>query len=481
MNVRTTTTAATIMLLAAGHALAQSTIRVPADAPTIQSAIDRAADGDTILVSAGRYGERLSLDGLSVTLRGEDGAGATVLDGSGLGAPVLTAVLGAGDAIALEGFTITGATAFGGAVKVEGGAITVSEALFEANAQGGLNTLLSAVTLSDVDFVDNAASNGGAGVYVLGGSLTIDGARFRGNLGRGLGGALYVGHARLDARGIEAVGNGMGEVLPDGSTRHFSTLGGGAIYTTGVSGRIDGARLVGNTAAFGGGLYVAGDGTLTVVNTLVSGSLTGLGAIYANASAPVIVNCTIVDNDDWGLFGTRGSAAIVRNSIFSGNEVDHRSIEIGGPGVADVAFTLVNGTAAATLGAGIVSGDPMLDDGFAPMPGSAAIDAGDNAAVPAGVTRDLIGGARFVDDPATPDTGAGAAPIVDLGAVEFWPGDAAGCAADLDGDGVLTVFDFLAFQGLFAAGDAGADLDGDGELTVLDFLAFQNAFDAGCP
>ena len=56
----------------------------------------------------------------------------------------------------------------------------------------------------------------------------------------------------------------------------------------------------------------------------------------------------------------------------------------------------------------------------------------------------------------------------------------AGCAADLDGDGVLTVFDFLAFQNLFAAGDLEADFDGDGALTLFDFLAFQNAFDAGC-
>jgi hypothetical protein len=26
-----------------------------------------------------------------------------------------------------------------------------------------------------------------------------------------------------------------------------------------------------------------------------------------------------------------------------------------------------------------------------------------------------------------------------------------------------------------------ADVDGDGELTIFDFLAFQNAFAAGCP
>ncbi|MEO1279112.1 MAG: GC-type dockerin domain-anchored protein [Planctomycetota bacterium] len=55
-----------------------------------------------------------------------------------------------------------------------------------------------------------------------------------------------------------------------------------------------------------------------------------------------------------------------------------------------------------------------------------------------------------------------------------------GCRADLDGDGSLTLFDFLQFQNLFDAGDIAADFDGDGSLTLFDFLAFQNEFDAGC-
>jgi len=55
-----------------------------------------------------------------------------------------------------------------------------------------------------------------------------------------------------------------------------------------------------------------------------------------------------------------------------------------------------------------------------------------------------------------------------------------GCRADLDGDGVLTLFDFLAFQNAFDMGDLLADFDGDGVLTLFDFLAFQNEFDAGC-
>jgi hypothetical protein len=59
------------------------------------------------------------------------------------------------------------------------------------------------------------------------------------------------------------------------------------------------------------------------------------------------------------------------------------------------------------------------------------------------------------------------------------PGSTA-CRADFDGDGALTIFDFLAFQNAFDAGEPSADFDGDGSLTLFDFLAFQNDFDAGC-
>ena len=55
-----------------------------------------------------------------------------------------------------------------------------------------------------------------------------------------------------------------------------------------------------------------------------------------------------------------------------------------------------------------------------------------------------------------------------------------GCRADLDGDGVLTIFDFLTFQNLFASQDPRADFDGDGQFTIFDFLTFQNEFAAGC-
>ncbi|MEQ8317666.1 MAG: GC-type dockerin domain-anchored protein [Phycisphaerales bacterium] len=55
-----------------------------------------------------------------------------------------------------------------------------------------------------------------------------------------------------------------------------------------------------------------------------------------------------------------------------------------------------------------------------------------------------------------------------------------GCKADLDGDGELSIFDFLEFQTLFDARDVRADVFYDGRFDVFDFLEFFNQFQAGC-
>ena len=76
-----------------------------------------------------------------------------------------------------------------------------------------------------------------------------------------------------------------------------------------------------------------------------------------------------------------------------------------------------------------------------------------------------------------PDRGTtGAAYLFDL---DVDPG-CIPCRADLDGDGVVTIFDFLEFQNLFAAGDLRADFNGDGRLTALDYLFYEAAFRDGC-
>lgn len=54
------------------------------------------------------------------------------------------------------------------------------------------------------------------------------------------------------------------------------------------------------------------------------------------------------------------------------------------------------------------------------------------------------------------------------------------CKADIDGDGALTIFDFIEFQILFVDQDPRADCDGNGIFNLFDFLAFQIEFDSGC-
>lgn len=54
------------------------------------------------------------------------------------------------------------------------------------------------------------------------------------------------------------------------------------------------------------------------------------------------------------------------------------------------------------------------------------------------------------------------------------------CLPDCERDGDLDIFDFLCFQGKFAAQDPYADFEGDGDWDVFDFLAYQGAYASGC-
>lgn len=54
------------------------------------------------------------------------------------------------------------------------------------------------------------------------------------------------------------------------------------------------------------------------------------------------------------------------------------------------------------------------------------------------------------------------------------------CPADMNGDGLLNILDFVAMQTTFQAGEPRADINGDCMLNVLDFVAYQGEFVAGC-
>ncbi len=126
-----------------------------------------------------------------------------------------------------------------------------------------------------------------------------------------------------------------------------------------------------------------------------------------------------------------------------------------------------------------------------PLAGSSVIDAGSNDLVAMDVLDldhdadttepvpfDADGNPRFVDDPATTDTGAGSAPIVDIGPYEFQSDTA--CAADLTGEGDVNTNDFFLYLSYYQAMDPRADFAPGGGINTNDFFAFLAAYQAGC-
>jgi hypothetical protein len=118
------------------------------------------------------------------------------------------------------------------------------------------------------------------------------------------------------------------------------------------------------------------------------------------------------------------------------------------------------------------------DDNVRVAPLSPCIDAADNTAVPPDtldldgdgnviepIPFDLDGENRFIDDPATPDTGFGTPPIVDMGAYEFQT-----CPADINDDEVVDVLDLLAVIAAWGNPSGPEDVNHDGIVDVLDLL-----------
>ena len=364
-------------------ALAQNTIRVPADAPTIQAGIDLAQNGDTVLVAPGRYVGTLEFLGKAITVRSEAGAARTTIDGAdGSFMPTVRFHGGEGPDSVLRGFTVTG-----------------GENRFSDSIGGGISCVLSGANLG-TPTIQRCVITGnrtlitqGAGVA---GNPLLEDCRITDNIpgnqndGGGVWGAptlrrcVVAGNSAYDGGGIYLGFTGTTALVEDcvitGNTVSEGARGGG-IYI-GIPNAVVRRCLIAHNTGYGNGGMIA---------------ITGAGVHVSVAFQGRLERCTIVSNDvvngsvfgdNWG--GVFGIATLV-DCIVRGN--DEVQVDLG----ASASFSNVQG---GFLGLGNIDADPLFvseaSGDYCLLAGSPCVDAGDPAgALDPDCTRADLGALPF--------------------------------------------------------------------------------------
>jgi parallel beta helix pectate lyase-like protein/Big-like domain-containing protein len=437
---------ALVLTLCVPRSSAAATIRVPADAATIQQAIDAAAPGDIVLVAPGTYRETVTFRGKAITVQSEQGPNLTIIDGGGAGS-VATFSSGETRNAVLRGFTLRN-----GLNSSNGGGVLIQN---------------SSPSIIGNHIVTNGSCTGG-GVYSSFGSPLIQGNTISRNFMYGCTGAIGLG--------VYIGGDSAAELIENVITENSGSAHGGGLtlFAAGrvvVRSNVIARNIVSgfSPCSQGGGIWMVNFSQATIVNNLVVENGAGCGGgFYWSGSTGVttFVNNTFADNDapegsailvsgadarhllyNNIIIGKTGQTAFVcRNSSTTSSPIVNSS-DVYSPG-----GLVYGGTCADQTGLrGNISADPLfVQPAFADVAGdyriqntSAAIDAGDNAA-PQLPTTDFAGTERVADGngdgDASVDMGAfenrNQAPIADAGPDRTVTADATCLAAvTLNGQG----------------------------------------------
>ena len=322
----------------------------------------------TFALSIAGVGEEAALTGDlditdDLTITG-GGAGNTIIDGSGLDRVFETI-----DAITfnLTGLTVQGGVAaneFAGGIQNRNGTVTISDSVVRDNvawAGGGIDND-GTMVITNSTIIDNTADSGGGGGIDNDGTITIINSTIAGNFAEGNAGGIF-------AFGTMTIIN---TTIANNTAR--TSIGGGISTGGGGSFTVNNSTISGNTASGGGGGIAHETGTLELQNTIVAGN-----------SDPNSPDCS-------------GSITSLGNNLIG----DTTSC-----GIVLVPITDLTGDPG--LDALIDDGTP--GEGFFPLlPGSQAIDTGDDSTCP---STDQLGTLRPQDG-----DGDGMA-ICDIGAYEF--------------------------------------------------------------
>jgi len=355
----------------------------------LQTALDQAADGDTIYVAEGVY---TGADGAVITVTksitlygGWDGAGSgpvvrdplahpTTLDGEDQRRVVYIA---ASIAPTLDGFVITGGHGdFSG---------------------GGIYAESTSSIIRNNQIVSNSAAGDGGAIFINRGSAQIVSNTIMENTATWSGGLRIINDADATVVGNEIVGNvasisggGIDIGCCGGTTpfiaRNFIAYNrggsrGGGVVVQHTNARLENNILASNQASEGAGIWLQGMASHPVSITLVHNTLVGQ------------------DKGDEAVWAGPYVTATLVNNIFAGHST---GVTITTPASTTVSATynLFWNASDPFTGANAVLDDPLLDATFHLLAGSPAIDAGTTT----GVTTDFDGQSRPIGP--LPDIGA---------------------------------------------------------------------------
>ena len=505
-------------------------IHVPASASSIQSAIDLAQDGDTVVVAPGRYLENINFHGKAITLRSENPEdpkilAGTVIDGGASG-PCVTFTSMAGGTAILAGFTLTnGHASNGGGICCENSWAIITRVSIQLNSGlqfgGGIYAIASSVEISDSDVINNEA-NAGGGLYCEESSLVVERNAVSSNEATA-GAGMYLSHCSggiahnaLTSNVRAFMGGGMctygstlriaSNVLTANSADH-----GGGLFCQSSYQDIEGNTIMANASYVGAGINIDGQSHRLVGNIITGNAAQQAGggvAIHNHGSAVLCANTIVGNFVRYGRGGgvqlsdstscslvdciIRGNIAPYGPQLSLGYSSDEPSLAVSNCDIAGGEKGLPVGPSGTLIwGPGNIDADPLFvdpghwdekgtpsnlsDDVFIPgdyhlLPGSPCIDAGtnriDNPDTPA---IETLPDKDIAGNPRIIDGDLDGVATVDMGAYEFLPGDA-------NYDGKVNVIDLILIRNNLNKDPASvpaarrADLNNDGRVDILDLI-----------
>jgi len=370
------------LALAAPIVAYSTTIEVPKDYTTIQSAIDIAVAGDKILVAPGTYTENIDFKGKAITVSSSDGPSVTIIDGNKSGCVALFTTDESPSSI-LSGFTLTNGSGNLYAGFYRGGGIfclnaspVITNNIISNNiadlAGGGIICFSSSPRISNNKITGNTSCNGG-GIYCDDSSPTIVNNTISWNKAfkstqAGAGGGICCSY--------ESCPTIMNNIISGNSATTY--YGGGICSDTDSSPSISNNTICWNKSWRGGGIYCENGFSMGIKNNLIIGNRCdgGGGGIHCWNTSPNINNNTIIGNRSWdggGIYCGK-SFAVITNTILWNNSAHNGSeLWIGHLSLAakisycdlkgGISSVHVDPNSSLTWGAGMIDKDPIFTKG----------------------------------------------------------------------------------------------------------------------